>query len=260
MENELYIYYGYTSDCELRHFFQYLFENENFEIVNKILSESETLCKIPKFIESDYFIEDSQMQEQNSLKKNADKPIVEFNNKEDFDNIDCKTEKTVKHYLDKESNYSNEFNNVLESNVEPIIVPIIIHMSTFEEKDEYIYVNLKMTTIVFLTLLLDSKLPIGITAATLGALGINTTLITKLDEVKGENCILLEICSKKNRKISSDFYKIFNKGDCTNNHFNCKHRKEGKCTITEEAIKTICDYFVDRNIIKLEGNYYKYTI
>ncbi len=258
MEN--YEYYGYISNCEYHDFFQYIFEEENLEIAKKILSRSEMLDKDPRLIKSDYFIEDSKIQKQGSLRKDLDKHTIKFNEENFNDNVDYKTKEVIKYYSNRESNYGNELNDLGKNHVEPIMRHIIIDINIFEEKNDYVYINLGMGTIVLLALLLDSKLPIGIPTATLGALGINTTLITKLDEVKGENCILLEICSKKNREILSDFYKTFNKGECINNHFNCKYKKDGKCTITEDVIKKVCDYFVDRNIIKLKGNYYKYMI
>lgn len=258
MVEDDYTYIGYISNCDLHLFFQHLFENKNYEIVKKILSDSEMLYKFPIPNIEDYFVKDSQAQV--NLKKKSDEHNKSSNTKDFTDKNDCVTKEMIKYYSGMESNYCDETNEIVKNRIEPWMCYCIIHMNFLEENNDYVYINLKLTTIVLLTLLLDTKLPIGIAAATLGALGINTTIITKLDEEKGENCILLEICSNRNMEIPSDFYKTFNKGECTNNHFKCKYRKAGNCTITEDAIKEVCNYFINRNIISLKNNCYKYNI
>lgn len=120
-------------------------------------------------------------------------------------------------------------------------------------------INLTKSTFLILSVIADIKIKIPIASTVMSMAGINTNTITKIDERKGEKCIVFEVM--KNGKQHFNIDEFDNKGECINNNFTlCQFRSSGLCSICKEDIKKILDSLVKRNVIKEKMGSYKYII
>lgn len=116
------------------------------------------------------------------------------------------------------------------------------------------YINIKATTILILIYLLDYKFTHGAAAALASIIGVKTGAIVKLQEENGEKCILKELMMQKKQGDKSVLKRF--KGECCNNHYQCRYRSEGRCNCSKEQVESILDSFVTRNIAVKKGRKY----
>lgn len=125
--------------------------------------------------------------------------------------------------------------------------------------DEEYHISIKTTTIVICALLLDITLTKGAASSLLSLSGVTTRGIAKLDDYKGQKCILREALRTKNKVGNSHILEKFH-GECCNNDIaQCKYRKGVNCICCQEEVEKVFEGLVDNQVfVKDENGYYRY--
>lgn len=120
-------------------------------------------------------------------------------------------------------------------------------------------INLTKSAFILLAAIIDIKFKMPIASIVMNMTGISTKTITKIDERKGEKCIVFEVM--KSGKQNFNINKFDNKGECINNQFeHCKYRDSDLCNICKKDISEILDSLVERNVITKKMDNYKYIL
>ncbi len=157
-------------------------------------------------------------------------------------------------FLEKESSavlYNDETYQVTK-NV-PSISPGMLGLMTLHY--DY-YINIRASTIFLLSVLLDAKVKVPVTAGYLAVKGMNR-LIEKIDENSGTKCILMEILRLPGKTGNCEILEAFN-GECCNNHLTCRFRSENKYQCTKRDVAYIMEGLADIGILEKRGNFYCY--
>lgn len=125
-------------------------------------------------------------------------------------------------------------------------------------ESEY-YINLKYSTIIILSLILDIKLTKGFASVLIGFLGITNTSFVKINEYNGEKCILKETIMQKDKVGNKNLLNKFH-GECCNNQYKCKYKINDKCKCKEKDIITIFDNLCEKGVFKKYSSGYKYQL
>lgn len=125
--------------------------------------------------------------------------------------------------------------------------------------DEEYHISIKTTTIVICALLLDITLTKGAASSLLSLSGVTTRGIAKLDDYKGQKCILREALRTKDKVGNSHILEKFH-GECCNNDIaQCKYRKAVKCICCQEEVEKIFEGLADNHVfVKDENGDYRY--
>lgn len=118
------------------------------------------------------------------------------------------------------------------------------------------YINIKIITLVALIYLLDYKVTGGLMGFISAAVGMKMQAIVRLNEEKGEKCILKELLRCRKRRGDKNLLKSF-KGECCNNYLKCFYRRDGRCECGKEQVQEILRSFEERNIVKRQGWMYQ---
>ena len=125
-------------------------------------------------------------------------------------------------------------------------------------ESEY-YINLKYSTIIILSLILDIKLTKGFASVLIGFLGITNTSFVKINEYNGEKCILKETIMQKDKVGNKNLLNKFH-GECCNNQYKCKYKINDKCKCKKKDIITIFDNLCEKGVFKKYSSGYKYQL
>lgn len=132
-------------------------------------------------------------------------------------------------------------------------------VSEFVPEDGGVYLCVKKTTIFLVAILLGLKVPaIGVALEAAKYFGIceidNGFIRIKEGE---QRCLLLELAMSRKFGIEKKVLKRY-KGECCNNHFECKYRSDGMCSCNEKDVEEVCDKFVEIGVAKKAGKKYFY--
>lgn len=153
-------------------------------------------------------------------------------------------------YLSWDDEYVKIITSIPETN--PDIMEYLIPNTSYN-------INLKAATITILAAVLDVSLTNGFASLVLSLSGFNSHAIVKLDEYKGEKCIILEILKAESRTVTESILPPDNK-ECFNCNLDCKYRFDSKCKIKREDIHKIFETLCDKNIIiENDNGEYKYN-
>lgn len=137
-------------------------------------------------------------------------------------------------------------------NTNPDIMQLLIPNTNYN-------INLKAATITIIAAVLDVRLTNGFASLALSLSGFNNHAVVKLDEYKGEKCIVLEILRAKSHTVTEAILPPLNK-ECFNCNLNCKYRIDDQCKIKEDDIHKIFETLCNKNVIKeSEHGRYKYN-
>ena len=132
--------------------------------------------------------------------QNSYKPSVDTVGATYADVLFCTAEElqtlsSYEYFLYKESNTNSEYSSW--NNDDNLSIKKSIYSDKFSEDplipNTNYNINLKAATITILAAVLDTSLTNGFASITLALSGFNSHAIVKLDEYKGEKCIILEI-------------------------------------------------------------------
>lgn len=123
-------------------------------------------------------------------------------------------------------------------------------------KNSY-YVNIKTITIAVIALLLDITVTEGLAATLLSLGGVSSVGIIKLDEYEGEKCIVKETLLQDEKVGRKDILAKFN-GECCNYYMNCKYKESECCKCSEDAIVSIYEKLVSKNMFIRRGEKFVY--
>lgn len=128
---------------------------------------------------------------------------------------------------------------------------------TFAE-EEY-HISIKITTIVICALLLDITLTKGAASSLLSLSGVTTRGVAKLDDYKGQKCILRETLRTKDKVGNSHILEKFH-GECCNNDIaQCKYRKGVNCICCQEEVEKVFEGLADNQVfVKDKNGDYRY--
>ena len=181
-------------------------------------------------------------------KKKLEKEILRFIEKKDVGKFINGITRLAP-YLSQDDEYVNITTTMPETN--PDIMEYLIPNTNYN-------INLKAATITILAAVLDTSLTNGFVSTTLALSGFNSHAIVKLDEYKGEKCIILEMLRAESHSVTESILPPPNK-ECFNCNLNCKHRIDSQCKIKGEDIHKLFETLCNKNIIKKSDNgEYKY--
>lgn len=154
-------------------------------------------------------------------------------------------------YLNWDDEYVKTTTSIPEMN--PDIMQYLIPNTNYN-------INLKAVTITILAAVLDVSLTKGFANLVLLLGGFNSHAIVKLDEYRGEKCIILEMLKAKSHTVTESILPPDNK-ECFNCNLNCKHRTDSQCKIKRDDIHEIFKTLLKKNIITNGNNNgeYKYN-
>lgn len=139
----------------------------------------------------------------------------------------------------------DEYVNIIE---EPSKFPMGIY-NTLILNAKY-NVNIRKSLLIFIMLLLDSRITKGVASAVLGISGLSGQSIHKISEQ--EKCILLETLIGKKRLV--DDYKHYKK-QCTQKDIKCPYRIEYTCMRSHSESEKILDELISKEIIKRKNGF-----
>lgn len=181
-------------------------------------------------------------------KENLEQEVAKFIEKKD-----------VNKFIDGITNLSSYFNNdeyitvatyIPETN--PDVLEYLIPNTNYN-------INLKAVTITILAAILDVKLTQGFASVALSINGFNSHAVVKLNERKGEKCVILEMLRAKSHIISEEVLPPNNR-ECFNSSLNCKHRIGDQCKIEKKDVQKILLSLCEKNVIReIKDNVYKYN-
>ena len=82
--------------------------------------------------------------------------------------------------------------------------------------------------------------------------------LVKLNQALGESCIVLEAARHKKKGINKRFFPP-KRGECINNHLDCKLREEEKCLCRQECAEQICEDLCGKKVLRKKDGSYFYT-
>lgn len=153
-------------------------------------------------------------------------------------------------YFSQDDEYVDITTSIPETN--PDIMECLIPNTNYN-------INLKVTTIAILAAILDASLTNGFASLALSLSGFNSQAIVKLDEYKGEKCIILEMLRAESHIVTESILPPDNK-ECFNCNLKCKYRIDSQCKINREDIHKIFEILCNKNLITEGDNgEYKYN-
>lgn len=115
--------------------------------------------------------------------------------------------------------------------------------------NEQYYINLPKSVLMVAALILDITLTKGIVSGVCGMLGIQTQTFYRINQHKGEVCLLRELLRNRNA-VNSDKYNYLMENECINNDLKCQFRSEdGQCRIQKTDIDKALSRFKEAQII-----------
>lgn len=120
-----------------------------------------------------------------------------------------------------------------------------------------LHINVKVATILTAALLLDIYMTNGFAQLIVGMFGVNGHAIVPFSEKDGEKCIIIETLRTHNKVATPSLLSAFN-GLCCNNNLKCRYRLDDRCHCTHKDVGKILEGLTERNILKKEGELYKY--
>ena len=125
-------------------------------------------------------------------KKELEKEILRFIEKKDVGKFINGITRLAP-YLSQDDEYVNVTTSMPETH--PDIMEYLIPNTNYN-------INLKAATITILAAVLDTSLTNGFASITLALSGFNSHAIVKLDEYKGEKCIILEMLRAESHTVT----------------------------------------------------------
>jgi hypothetical protein len=123
--------------------------------------------------------------------------------------------------------------------------------------DSTYFINLKTSTFSIILLLLDTKLTKGFATLVKDLFGINSRSFSKINEFKGEKCVIIETAKYIKNKACPQMFIESHNSECVNNNLKCKYQIEGKCSANIKDIKGIFEHLYELNIFTKKDNLYK---
>ena len=122
-------------------------------------------------------------------------------------------------------------------------------MSEFVSEDGGLYLSVKKTTIFLAAMLLGLKVPaISVALEIAKYFGIceidNGFIRIKEGE---QRCLMLELAMSGKHGIEKRELKKY-RGECCNNHIECRFKSVGTCSCSEKNVEEICDKFVELGV------------
>lgn len=118
------------------------------------------------------------------------------------------------------------------------------------------YINIRASTIFLLSTLIDSQVHLPVVSLCMAIKGMKR-LVEHIEEDSGMKCILLEILRQADKKGKDNLLEGF-KGECCNNHLECRFQNDGQCRCTAKDTVCIMEKLKDIGILKKKGEVYQY--
>lgn len=129
------------------------------------------------------------------------------------------------------------------------------------EEGEY-YISVKKSTIFLASLYLRNTVPyfnmIKDIGGFFGIYNLKGSYL-KLNTCEGYLCIMLELARNRRHGADKNLLKKF-KGECCNNHLDCKYKGNGMCNCSKETAEIICEELWKQGIVKKKGGKYFYIL
>lgn len=135
-------------------------------------------------------------------------------------------------------------------------------LSEFVSEEGEYYISIKKSTIFLVSLFLDNTVPgfseLKDVGTFFGLFSLKGSY-AKLDTYEGYLCIMMELARNRRRGADKNLIKKF-KGECCNNHLDCKYKENGMCKCGEERVEAICEELWKQGVVKKRGGRYFYVL